>query len=165
MIGGPYVWMAAAIVFLVSVGGALWKGFNLGESVTRAEYASRDLQASEEARIAERGIQDRYRAQETKWAHSFASVSSQYQKKVADHEKALDIAISGSRLYDRFATHSQPCGDKTASTAASASVGNGQAGTYFSSEASIFLRRLASEADSVVLQLTACQAILRSERE
>ena len=164
MIGGPYVWMAAAIAFLVSVGGALWKGYGLGESATRAEYAARDIQEAREAQIAYAGIVNRYRSQEAAWANKVTSISTRYQKDLTANEKALDVAISGSRLYDRTAINPKACDNGTAKVAGNTGVGNGGSGTYISEAAGIFLRRLANEADAVTIQLSACQDILASER-
>ena len=63
----PYGYLLAAVLFVAALGGAYWRGGETREAIVRGEYAARDLQASEEARIAERGIASRYRAQEQRW--------------------------------------------------------------------------------------------------
>ena len=63
-----YAYLVAAVVFLVSVGGADWKGRTDGDAITSAEYAQRDLQAATEAQIAYAGIVIRERKKEQTWA-------------------------------------------------------------------------------------------------
>lgn len=46
-----------------------------------------------------------------------------------------------------------------------ATVGDGEARTELSGEVAAFLLALANEADEVVLQLTACQAVITSDRQ
>ena len=166
MIGGGYVYLAGAVAVLVAVGSAYWQGRTDGATATRAEYQARDLQAATETRIAERGIQDRYRAQEAKWAQSFAAVSKKYQKELAANEtRYLTSLATAPVLRDPYAADCKAGGSSAAEAAPSPGKRDGGKGSQLSPEASIFLWNLAVEADAVVLQLTACQAVIAEDRK
>ncbi len=177
MIGGLYgaLIQAALVVFIAA--GAWWHGFGKGSDVARAEFATRDLQAAREAQIAYAGIVKRRHETEQAWQKSFASVSQEHQKDLAENEKALDTALAGLRsgaivLRDP-GTVGQACGGGSGSPAASPGVGDGSASAglppapfaVLSDEASRFIVEMASDADAVVVQLQACQAILEAERQ
>lgn len=159
-----YAYLIAAVVAAAVLAGTAYKAYQLGADGVRAEYTARDLKAAQDYAAKEREITEAYRAREAAQARAFAAVSSSYQAKVAANAKALDIAIAGSRLYDRAASR-QTCGDSAAPAATPAGGRDGGAGAYLSDAAGGFLRRLASEADAVVLQLTACQQLLLDERK
>jgi hypothetical protein len=159
----PYGYQLAAGLCVAALGGAYWRGGETREAIVRGEYAARDLQASEEARIAERGIASRYRAQEQKWQEAFGKAGADYRRKLGENATAL-LAADAVRLRDPYAT-GQACGDSAPATTPGAVRDNGSAGTYLPEKTAAFLRQLASEADAVVLQLQACQAVLISERK
>ena len=160
-----YARMAIAIILLLALVGSYIKGRQDGGAIVRSEYAQRDLQAAQAYAAKEKSLQEAYRAKEAEWSQKFVSASRTYQGKVAENAKALDIALASGRLYDRFAANSATSGSCPASPASPASGHNGSAGAYLSEASGIFLRRLASEADSVVIQLTACQQLLIDERK
>lgn len=163
--GGLYgILIQAALVVFIAAGAWLY-GYGKGGDATRTEYAARDLQAASEAQIAYAGIVERNRAKEQAWAKSFSRVSQGHQKELADNAKALDIALASGRLYDKFAANLQASGSACGPVASSASGGDGGRGTELSNPLTEFLVREASRADKIVLQLTSCQAILRSERD
>ena len=158
----PHAYPVAAIAVLLGLAGAYIKGRSDGGELVRSEYAQRDLQAANETAAQISGINQRIRAKERQWAEKFAGASQTYQGRLKANEKALDIALAG-RLFDRAAN--QACGGSPGSPAPGASGRNGEAGAYLPESTSRFLLGLASEADAVVLQLQACQAILESERQ
>ena len=157
-----YGYLLAAFLFVAALGGAYWRGGETREAIVRGEYAARDLQASEEARIAERGIASRYRAQEQRWQETFGKAGSDYRRKLGENATALLVAES-VRLRDPYAT-GKACGDSAPAATPGAVRDNGSAGAELSQKTAAFLRQLASEADAVVLQLQACQGILLDER-
>ena len=163
----PNVYFAGffAVLILATAAGIYVKGGNDREARITAMYAARDLQAAQAYAAKEKSLQDAYRAKEAEWSKRFVSASRTYQGKVAENAKALDIALASGRLYDRFAADSSASRDCPASTASPASGHNGSAGAYISEASGIFLRRLAAEADGVVIQLTACQQLLIDERK
>lgn len=127
--------------------------------------ANHALRAQEavEYNLAIQGAYKRKAETEAKWQAAFSKAGKDYQRRLADNAKALDIAISGSRLFDRNA-RSAPGGDSCAPTPGIASGRDGGSGAYLSDAAGSFLRRLASECDAVAIQLGAAQELLRSER-
>ncbi len=177
MIGGPYVYLAAAVACLVALGGAYVKGRTDEGRIVRGEYAARDLQAATEAQIAYAGIVERRRKTEQAWQKSFAGISQKHQGEIADNAKKLKDALAGLRSGDFVlrdpGTVNQACGSGSGSPAASPGVGDGSASAglppapfaILSNEASRFIVEMAAEADEVVVQLQACQAILEAERQ
>jgi len=157
-----YGYLLGAVLFVAALCGAYWRGGETREAIVRGEYAARDLQASEEARIAERGIASRYRAQEQKWQEAFGKAGADYRRKLGENATAALVAES-VRLRDPYAT-GKACGDSAPAATPGAVRDNGSAGAELSQKAAAFLRQLTSEADAVVLQLQACQDILRQER-
>jgi len=157
-----YGYLLGAVLFVAALGGAYWRGGETREAIVRGEYAARDLQASEEARIAERGIASRYRAQELRWQEAFGKAGSDYRRKLGENATAA-LAADAVRLRDPHAT-GKACGDSAPAAIPGAVRDNGSAGAYLPEKTAAFLRQLASEADAVVLQLQACQDILRQER-
>jgi prophage endopeptidase len=164
-----YANLLIAAIFVGTVMGAWFHGGSTREKVVRGEYAKRDLQASEEARIAERGIAARERAKEQGWQKRFVAASTDYQKRIAANEtqRMADMAALDARtLVLRDPNGSSECVPSTSGEIASSTSGrNGGAGSELPAKTAQFLLGLASEADAVVGQLTACQAILRSERQ
>jgi len=163
MIGGLHgVLIQAALVVFIAAG-AWYHGYGKGSDVTRAEYAQRDLQAATEAQDAYARIVERYRAKEQAQAKQIAAVSAQHQKDLIANEKALDIALSGSRLFDRNATNNQAGGSCPAIVAGNP-VATDTRGTELSREASDFLRSEAARANRTVIKLNLCIDTLEAER-
>jgi hypothetical protein len=158
-----YAYLVAAVVFLVSVGGAYIGGRADGDRISDAEHLAENLQEAREAHIAYAGIASRYRAKEQAQAQSFAAVSTQYQRKLDANATAL-LAAGAVRLFDP-GSRVQACGDTAAAAPASPGGNNEGRGTALSQELASFLIAEANRADGIVLRLTACQAILRSERD
>lgn len=160
----PYAIIFSAVVAAAMLAGSYLQGRKDGANAIRADYAARDLKASQDYAAKEREITDAYRKKEAKLAQQVASVSTHYQRKVADNAKALDIAIASGRLYDRFATNSAASRDCTAKTPADP-VATRPSGAELSQQFTEFLKREASRADKVVLDLNLCIGILEEERK
>jgi len=169
MIGGLYGNLLLAAIFVGVVAGAYVQGRADGTRVIKAEYLQRDLQASEEARAVEKAIAERERAKEQGWQKRFVAASTDYQKRIAANEtqRLADMAALDARtLILRDPNGTAGCVSGSGSEiAGSASGRNGVSGSELPAKTAGFLLSLASEADAVVGQLTACQAILRSERQ
>lgn len=169
MIWGLYAKLAVAAAILLALGVAVYKIDKNGYNRATAEFTAQRLQEATEANNAIARITLRYREKERAWAQQSAAVSKEYQKRIAANEtqRLTDLAAIDARtlvLRDP-GTSSQACRDSAPATVASPSVGNGATGTELSPAASRFLLGLASEADSVVAQLTACQAVITSDRQ
>jgi len=157
----PYVYLGGAVVFLLACGGAYVKGRTDGDAITRSEYAARDLQASEEARIAERGLSAKDRAQERRWQSAFSDAQTKYQRTLDANHTAL-LTADAVRLRDPF-TKPEACSGGTSQAAANTIAAN-SGGTELSDTLARFLKSEASRADAVVLKLNLCIDTLESER-
>lgn len=70
------------------------------------------------------------------------------------------------KLRDKYAASRQStCPSQNSTTSTSTSVDNAETGTDLSGTAAEFLLKLTAEANEVVLQLDACQALLVSDRQ
>lgn len=158
------LYLVAAIVFVVGLAGAGYEGHKIGVEHTEAKYAKRDLDAANAYAAKEREITEAYRKKETEWAKSFSEASRKYQREI--DKNATDyvtLLATHPVLRDPGANH-QACAGSAPSTSSTASGRDDSAGGVLSGEATTFLLGLATEADSVVMQLTACQAVLEAER-
>ena len=164
-----YAKLAAAIVLVLAVLGAVHRYGTYRENTVRLEYQARDLKAAQDYAAKTQSLQEAYRAQEARWQEKFVSASRTYQKGLANaHTQRLaDIAAIDAgtlRLRDP-GTDNQACGSSATVAASGSSGHHGSEGAYLSSKAAQFLLGLTAEADSVVSQLTACQQVLRDERQ
>jgi len=157
-----YANLLIAAIFVGVTVGAYFTGANNREKVVRGEYAKRDLQASEEARIAERGIAARERAKEQGWQQKFAQAGTKYQRSLDASATALLVADT-VRLYDT-GRPVQACGS-AASETSSNPVATDPRGTELSKPFADFLRREAGRADQTAIKLNLCIDVLEAERE
>lgn len=158
------VYLVAALVAVAMLAGSYLKGRSDGGKIVATEYQARDLKAEADYSAKIKALEESSRKQEQSWQAQFVSAARTYEGKVKENAKALDIALSGSRLYDRFAAPSASCGN-SGSQVASNPVAASQTGTELSPELSQFLKREASRADAVVLSLNLCIGTLEAERQ
>lgn len=164
-----YAYIIAAVVGLVMLASGAYEVYQAGANSVRVEQQARDLKAAQDYAAKEREITEAYRAKEAKWSQSLAAVSKDYQRKVAANEtqRLADIAAIDARtirLRDPSADN-QACGSEASDAATDPAGHHGSEGTYLSSKAATFLLGLVTEADAVATQLSACQAVLTSERQ
>ncbi|MBO9538740.1 lysis system i-spanin subunit Rz [Herbaspirillum sp.] len=118
-------------------------------------------------------LEEQARADEAKHAKNMSAISTQYQKDLKNERLAKDRFIAAVRsgelrLYDPAAgaaNSNGAGGNQTCSTDASAGGRDGATRGQLSKPASEFLLSLAGEADEVVHQLTACQAVVAADRK
>jgi len=160
--------VCAALVGLIAISSYIAGDRNRAK-IDAGEQAQRDLKAATEAQAAYKSLSEQYRAKEQAQAQAFAAVSAQYQKRIANNEtqRLADLTAVESRALVLRDPNADPkaCGNQAASTTPGASGSNGAKGADLPAKTAGFLLGLANEADAVVGQLTACQAILRSERQ
>ena len=164
-----YAYLALAAAILLALGVAVYKIDKNGYDRATAQFTAQRLQEATEANIALSGITLRYREKEAKWAQQSAAVSKEYQKRIAANEtqRLADLAAIDDRtlvLRDPSANF-QTCRDSAAETSFGPGRRDGAKGGELPSATARFLLGLATEADRIVDQLTACQLIMRSERE
>lgn len=166
-----YAKLAIALVLLLALVGAYVKGRSDGGKIVQADYAQRDLKAAQDYAAKEREITEKYRSKEANWQSQFVAASKAYQRGLANAETAKLAAIAGveSGAIKLRLNDSADCkvdGNTTSEIAASASGRNDSAeGRFLGKADSAFLIAEASRSDKIVMQLSACQQILRSERQ
>jgi len=161
--------LVAALVLVLALVGVYIKGRSDGGKIVQADYAQRDLKAAQDYATKEREITEKYRLKEENWQQQFVAASKAYQRRLANAEtqKLADAAAVDAgriRLLDP-GTVGKACGDSTPSTTASSSGRNGSEGSELSAEFAKFLLAEANRPDEIVMQLSACQQILSSERQ
>jgi prophage endopeptidase len=107
-------------------------------------------------------------ASERRKGKELAKVSRQYQQELerekAKHRRTLAELDTTRRLY--IGIRPASCShDRISSTAPASGVDHDAARAELSTPSARFLVRLAAEADQVVRQLTACQNVVRIDRE
>lgn len=159
-----------ALVALIVVGASSYlKGEHDGENKVKVAELAREnteLTASN-AKIQE--LQNAARSLEAKRASETNAIAVQFEK---DKKRALDQkdrdhadALAGA-IKLRFATTPSET-DRGAPCTAGATAGSGNGGTTAELPRKVTddLLALANDADAVVVQLTACQAVITSDRK
>ena len=167
----PYGYLILALAVLGAIAGAGYKGYSLGADSVRVEWNAAALKEANANSKALQEASDRERAKEQESARKLSAASKAYQKGLANAEtaklRALDAVHTGA-LKLRL-TESAGCevgGSGTGTIAASAGGRDGgETGQFLGQADSAFLVALASEADQVTLQLSACQEVVRSDRQ
>lgn len=163
-----------ALYALVQFVDASWEtsaGVAKGKADQDAEYARRDNQALRDAIHARERMQQEKEAIEQRNAALVGAASTAYQEGLSHGKKDVDDAVrrvhAGYRLRDpgRTAAAAECAAGAAAAPDAGAGRRDGEAGAELSAAASEFLLRIAGEADDVVRQLTACQAVVAADRE
>lgn len=175
------LWWVKPLLGLLAVatlaGGLIWlhhtvyrSGYEAGTRDVKAEFALRD-KAAEEAADKERArLQAKKDADEAARRDDLAKAQTQRQKDRINDENTIatlrrDIA-AGKRLFDPAARGTVACGGSGVPAPGSSSSGdNGTAGGELSAEATQFLSEEAARANSIVRQLTECQALVASDRK
>lgn len=155
-----------AILWAVSLVAVGWWQRSDGRTVERTAWESRE---NKQLRLANDRIitlNAKYRNLERQSAVDMARVSADYQKELqhvqAQRDRArADLRAGKLRLRDPGARPTAACGDPAPDASTSPERRDGAAQGELSGEASRFLLDLTSEADAVVVQLTAAQAALR----
>lgn len=140
-----------------------------GRVAERVEWQARE---NEELRLANAKIielNEAARAAERKHAEQVSGISARLEKEKSDVGKSKDAIIAELRAGQRGLRDPGAASVKTSSrgspqAGAAAGQCDGGAGGQLSQSAAEFLVSLASEADEVVKQLTACQEVIRADR-
>lgn len=152
------------------------RGFDRGVSETKATYETRDANALREAQSRIATLEANAREAERRAAADIAAISSNYQRKLADanalRDRDVADARSGAIRLSFNSTGSSNCGPDRDSgqsgpgqAAAGAAGRDGGAQTELPGEIAANLLTLANDADAVVNQLSACQAVVARDRQ
>lgn len=170
------IWAKAlAIVALVVAALAAVSMYNawligIGKTTERAEWLKRDNAALAAANARIKTLTDQARDKEQLHAAALVTASTQYQKDLS-HEKATkdsviaDLRTGARRLRIELAATHAAAGSGAAEAGPSPGRCDGATTAELSESAAEFLVGLASEADEVVHQLTACQAVVTADRQ
>lgn len=152
----------AGLLALTLVGGGYWWGD--GAATNRDKARALDVERTATAALA--AANTRVRAAEQQSALSMATISTIYQKGQSDviaNQKSVIAGVRTGAVRLSVATRADPA-DAAGASAACAGRRDGEARRQLSDQAAEFLTGLASDADTVALQLSACQALLIIDR-
>lgn len=161
----PWVWVAVAVAWLLSLAGAGYWAHGVGVDSERVIWQARELRAQQVANTKYRELDSRYRSMERVGAEHLAAVSAAYEERLNDaQDRTQHLAAAARagdlRLRDPGARTEHACGGDASPAAADPGQRDGEAGAELSAAAAGFLLELTGEADQRVEQLTACQASL-----
>ncbi len=181
VIAQAYLYGAGLLFLILAVAGAIheWHslevsidkaGYDRGMSEMDAKYKARDNAQLQAVIAAQRAAEVKASAAEQKAAVAQSDALTAYSKGVIDGKsKVASFIASGRRLFDATG-QAGTCatgigGTGSATPNATASGNNDSSGCQLSATVSGSVLSLANEADSVALQLTACQARITSDYE
>ena len=158
----PYVIVGALVLVICSY----FYGHHTGVAVTKADWEAEKAVAAAEAAKILKAEQDKV----TEYEHLLANTQNRVEKVYVDkirtvevvRDKLIDTARTDGLFIDAACPdHSNP----VPSAAPSPSSDNGRTKARLSGETAEALIAIAADADEITHQLTACQEILRNERE
>lgn len=144
-----------------------------GKKDERAKWLARESKELAAANEEIDRLHKQAREEEGHHAEMLFAISKDYEREIGNAKRARDLALdavrSGAVVLRDPGIRTSGCEGPRLGPAreapAAAGKRNGAAAADLSREAGVFLLELASEADDVVRQLTACQAVVRSDRE
>lgn len=165
----PTVLLVAGVAWLASlVAVGYWQN-DAGHVAERVGWQEKD---NKELRLANAKITElnnRERTKERESAERLAAVSDNYQRELKNakdqRERDVSAARAGTLKLQFNPASVSPGGSEAGSTAASAGRCDGAATSELPREITANLFALADDADEVVKQLSACQAVVRSDRK
>ena len=158
----PYVIVGALVLVICSY----FYGHHTGVAVTKADWEAEKAVAAAEAAKILKAEQDKVTEYEHLLANTQNRVEKVYVDKIRTVEVVRDKLIDTARTDGLFIDAS--CPDRSnavPSAATSPGSDHGGAKARLSGEAAEALIAIAADADEITHQLTACQEILRNERE
>lgn len=165
----PYIILGVGAVWLGSlVGVGYWQN-KAGHTDERTTWLSRENKELTEANQKIADLNTAIRETERQHTVRLSDISTAYQKELKNAKAQRDRDVATARagtLRLQFTPDSQGAGgSETGSTAATASGCNGAERTELPRETVADLLELVNDADDVVRQLTACQAVILSDRQ
>lgn len=157
-------WVIAGGAALVV--GSYFYGFSTGYEIAKSAWESEKVAAIKDTMDKVLAANDKVRSLEQALATKQNKVERVYVDKIrtveVERKQLTDIARSDGLFIDAKCPDNSP---SVSNTAPGSSGGNGAEKARLSAEAADALISLAADADRVVNQLTACQAILEAERQ
>ncbi len=157
------------LVALIAVGaGGYLKGEHDGTTAEKAVWQKRDNDElrTANARILE--LEEQARSEERRHAEELAAISAGFEKEKANAAIQKDRDVAAARAGALSLRIHSPCkdpgGSEGSAASAPASERDGAATIELPREVTANLFALADDADEVVKQLTACQAVIKADR-
>lgn len=175
----PWVKIAAYLIFIVSILSSVYFllhkaytwAYTNGATATTAQWTARENVQLVTANIKITQLEDEARQKEREQDIKTNLIVDTYEKDKQNAKAQNDIIIANLnsgviKLRDKYAASSQSsCPSTTGATSADTSSNSEKTGTELSEKAADFLLGLVTEADEVVYQLQACQALLVVDRQ
>jgi hypothetical protein len=170
----PWAKLLGAVLLVAAIVAAIYaygqQQFGLGEKAERTAWLARENTALTKANARIKELEDQARAKEREHAQDMAAASAKYQEDLKHEKAAKDRAVADLRSGALRLRIPVACPDGAGgsgiATPGPGTVGrDGETRAELSVQASEFLVGLASEADEVVHQLTACQAVVIADRK
>lgn len=153
----------AIIAFLSIVGGI----YTVGGKVNDAKWERRELALQQDAATKIAAANLRIINNEREHAKQIATIAADYEAQKDIQSRRTDAVIADLRNRNLRLSIGATCassGNAAATTAASTGSSDGATRAELSDTAAEFLIGEANRADAVVAQLTACQAVVASDR-
>lgn len=163
-----YLYLIAGAFVLAALAWGVRSIYQSGREAERKVWEQREAKITADANEKVRLAQQRLIAQERAHAAALTEVSADYQRKLQENVNAKDRVIAGLRDGSRKLFVSARCpnaGGVVSGAPAGAGGRDGDARAELSGSAAEFLVAIASEADAVVRQLSACQAVIAADRK
>ncbi|NNM68932.1 MAG: hypothetical protein HKM00_03000 [Gallionella sp.] len=163
IIGGLLLWIAS----LIGVGS--WQN-DAGHTAERVVWQAKDNQELTAANAEILSLEEAARAAQQQHIQSLADIATQFEKEKQDAQIKANTRLAqyragAFRLRDPSAVSARTCGNQTGQIATSTGGSDGGSPGELSGSASEFLLGLTGEADEVVRQLSACQAVVIEDRK
>ena len=165
----PYILLALLVAWLGSlVAVGYWQRTD-GIEITQAAWKAREVKEVTQATTAIQKQLTAARESEQLHMAQLTCISSAYQQEISNvqtqHAKDVAAVRAGYRLRDTGGSATvQPCPDPGAQAAPSPGGRDGAAGCELSGQVTGDLYALADDADATVKQLSACQQVVRADR-
>ena len=166
----PWATLGVVLFWIVSMAAVgSWQN-KAGHVAERTAWQAKENQELAQANAQILKLETDARSAERRHAIDQASISIQYQQELNNAKLKTDTLVTqlhagAFRLRDPYAASVQPCSGATGKTATGTSGRDGSQGVELSGPASEFLLNLTGDADQVTQQLTACQAVIKSDRQ
>jgi hypothetical protein len=163
---GVGVKLFAALFLAAFLGLIVHVIYKAGGDAREAPWLKREAATNADAAARIKAAEERVRAAVARATQAQADIDAAYQRGLKENDDAKNVALAQLRAGRRLFIGAQcpPGGSAVPDPAAPASGGDGGATAELSEPAAEWLVGLASEADAVARQLTACQAVIRADR-
>lgn len=170
MIPQPYRILAGVLLWLASLFAVgVWQ-HHAGAVGERVTWQAKEVTEQATAAAQFKALSDAARAAEQKHAADMAALAADYERKLTDANKqrAADLAAvrtGALRLRDKSGTCVPADSNPATETSAGPGSGNGASGCELSEPITESLFDLANDADDTARQLSACQEVIKKDRQ